>query len=59
MKKWLEEQGVPSGQIIEEDKSTTTLENAIYSMQILTKMQANSMTLVTSENHLRRSIAMF
>lgn len=55
MKRYLEVNGVNSNNIIEENKATTTLENIIYSKEILDDMDINGKVLiVTSDYHLFR-----
>lgn len=55
MKRYLEVNGVDSNNIIEENKATTTLENIIYSKEILDDMDIKGKVLiVTSDYHLFR-----
>lgn len=55
MKRYLEVNGVDSNNIIEENKATTTLENIIYSKEILDDMDIKGKVLiVTSDYHLLR-----
>ncbi|WP_445194730.1 YdcF family protein (plasmid) [Staphylococcus xylosus] len=59
MKIWLQKHDVPKDQIIEEGLSKNTIENALYSMDIVNKMKFNSITLVTSDTHMRRAYVLF
>ncbi|WET50264.1 YdcF family protein [Chryseobacterium indologenes] len=51
--------GVQDSDIIKEDKSMNTYQNAKYSSQILSKMAPSSLYLVTSGFHMKRSVALF
>ncbi len=55
MKELAEEFGVPSDKIIIETESRNTRENALYTKQILDKIKAKKIILVTSASHLPRS----
>lgn len=59
MKIWLQKHNVPKNQIIEEGHSKNTIENALYSMDIVNKRKFNSITLVTSDTHMRRAYILF
>src|SRR5699024_8492472 len=59
MKIWLQKHNVPKNQIIEEGRSKNTIENALYSMDIVNKRKFNSITLVTSDTHMRRAYVLF
>lgn len=51
--------GVADADIIKEDKSMNTYENAKYSSRILKQMAPSSIDLVTSGFHMKRSVALF
>ncbi|REC61697.1 YdcF family protein [Chryseobacterium pennae] len=51
--------GVPDSDIIKEDKSMNTYQNAKFSSEILKKMGNTSLYLVTSGFHMKRSVALF
>ncbi|MCJ7936316.1 MAG: YdcF family protein [Chryseobacterium sp.] len=51
--------GVSEADIIKEDKSMNTYENAKFSSPILKKMAPTSVYLVTSGFHMKRSVALF
>nr|WP_315028446.1 YdcF family protein [uncultured Chryseobacterium sp.] len=51
--------GVPDSDIIKEDQSMNTYQNAKYSSQILHKMAPSKVYLVTSGFHMKRSVALF
>lgn len=51
--------GVPDSDIIKEDQSMNTYQNAKYSSQILNKLAPSSVYLVTSGFHMKRSVALF
>ena len=57
MKEWLISNGVDSSRIYTDNKSSNTVENAIYSTDILKKLNLHSATLVTSASHLRRALS--
>jgi uncharacterized SAM-binding protein YcdF (DUF218 family) len=59
IKKWLVDHGVPKEQILIEDSSKDTVGNAFYSSEILEKLKAESVTIVTSASHIRRALAVF
>lgn len=59
MSLWLLKHNVPQHKIIEENCSKDTLENAIYSMDIVNKINFASATLVTSDTHMKRAYFLF
>lgn len=58
MKLWLLKNNIPQHKIIEESSSKDTVENAIYSMKIV-KKKFNSITLITSDSHMKRAYILF
>ena len=60
LKKYLNKVGVPDSCILIEDKSKNTYENAIYCEKILNNFpKNNSYLIITSDYHMRRSLACF
>ena len=60
LKKYLNKVGVPDSCILIEDKSKNTHENAIYCEKILNNFpNNNSYLIITSDYHMRRSLACF
>lgn len=59
MKRYLIEFGVPEDKIIEEPKSRNTIENGIYTKEIMNDVGFNKVGLVTSAYHMRRSMLIF
>lgn len=55
----LRKMGVPDSDIIKEDKSMNTYENAKYSSKILKQMAPSSVDLVTSGFHMKRAVSLF
>lgn len=51
--------GVPDSDMIKEDKSMNTYENAKYSSKIVKQMAPSSVYLVTSGFHMKRSVSLF
>ncbi|MCQ9639292.1 YdcF family protein [Chryseobacterium sp. WG14] len=51
--------GVPDSDMIKEDQSMNTYQNAKYSSQIVNQMGPSSVYLVTSGFHMKRSVALF
>ncbi|MBB6330342.1 uncharacterized SAM-binding protein YcdF (DUF218 family) [Chryseobacterium sediminis] len=51
--------GVPDSDIIKEDKSMNTYQNAKFSSPIVKKMAPTNVYLVTSGFHMKRSVALF
>ena len=59
MSNWLISQGIKKDRIILEDKSTDTVENALFTTAILEKEGIKDVTLVTSASHMRRALTVF
>jgi uncharacterized SAM-binding protein YcdF (DUF218 family) len=59
MKRIAVAKGVPADKILMEEKSKTTQENADFSAVIVTEKNANSLILVTSPYHQRRTYNLF
>lgn len=60
MKKDLVKWGIPEEDILTEEKSINTYENALYSAEVLQQHpELKSFVLVTSASHMRRSIGCF
>ena len=59
MKSWLIDEGIPSHDIIVEEESKDTVQNAEYSIPKLVSVGANTITLVTSASHMRRALLVF
>ena len=59
MKRWLMQHKVPADIIYIEDRAKDTVGNAIYSVDILQKLNAKNVTLTTSASHMRRALAVF
>ncbi|WP_347218366.1 YdcF family protein [Chryseobacterium sp.] len=51
--------GIPDSDLIMEDKSMNTYQNAKFSSEIISKMDASSLYLVTSGFHMKRAVALF
>ncbi|WP_028593638.1 YdcF family protein [Paenibacillus assamensis] len=50
-KRYLVEQGIPQERVLEEDQSTSTLENLLYAKAIVLNNQWDSITIVTHDFH--------
>ncbi|MBO0855035.1 MAG: YdcF family protein [Nocardia sp.] len=59
MASWLIGHGVPAGRVHVENRANSTVQNALFSSQMLRDAGATSAILVTSPNHIRRSVADF
>ncbi|MDC0535490.1 YdcF family protein [Francisellaceae bacterium] len=61
MKQWLTNHRVSADKVIQDDKATDTVWNAIYSVRIIQTILANkkinNILLVTTDNHIRRASA--
>lgn len=56
---WLIEQGIDETRIIKENMATDTIENALFSMDIVNRENLGDLTLITSATHMRRSLTLF
>lgn len=59
VKRFIADLGVPANKVIIEDKSRDTMENAKYTAEICRKFGYKKPILVTSSNHMKRSIESF
>ena len=59
MKKWLVKHGVKADKIIIETYARSTVENALYSTDILAKSKISSAVIISSASHVRRAITLF
>lgn len=59
MKTWLIDQGIPPELIIEEDHSMDTVENVIFSTEILIKNNCRRVLVITSPSHELRAVTLF
>lgn len=55
MREYLVDNGVAEDELICEDQSTTTEENAKYSVPIAAKLGATEVTIITSNEHMSRN----
>lgn len=53
---WLMKKGISGTRLILEDRARDTVENALYSSEILRRLGATHVTLVTSASHVRRGL---
>jgi uncharacterized SAM-binding protein YcdF (DUF218 family) len=58
MKKWLVEKGIAADRIFIEDKARDTVENSLYSTEILKKYNPKKVILISSASHVRRGTAL-
>lgn len=56
---WLVEHGIDEERIIKEDMATDTIENALFSMEIVDREGLKDLTLITSATHMRRALTLF
>ena len=56
---WLIEQGIDETRIIKENMATDTIENALFSLDIINRENLKNLTLITSATHMRRSLTLF
>ncbi|WP_053062516.1 YdcF family protein [Photobacterium aquae] len=59
MKAWLIEQGIDPQRIIKEDQATNTIDNARYSLHIVSRHNITVLTLVSASIHVHRSEILF
>ncbi|MED4909376.1 ElyC/SanA/YdcF family protein [Brevibacillus centrosporus] len=59
MTDWLVKQGIDQNRIIPENKSTDTVENALFTTAILEKENITDVTIVSSASHMRRALSVF
>ncbi|WP_081904171.1 YdcF family protein [Brevibacillus thermoruber] len=59
MSRWLVSQGIDQDRILLENKSTDTVENALFTTAILEREGIRDVTLVTSASHMRRALTVF
>jgi len=55
MKEYLVEKGVPAKRVLEEDKSTNTVQNLIFSKLLMEQHQLKSFMIITNLFHVRRT----
>lgn len=55
----LRQQGVPESAIVQESRSLTTYENAVYTASLLNEKKLNHVLLVTSALHMPRAMGVF
>ena len=58
MKNWLSEKGIAADRIIMEDKARDTVENMLYSAEILKKYNPKRVIIISSASHIRRGTAL-
>lgn len=56
---WLVEQGIDENRIRKEALATDTVENALFSMDIIREEGLQDVTLITSASHMRRALTTF
>ncbi|MGX6510681.1 YdcF family protein [Rhodococcus sp. SJ-2] len=59
MKEWLVARGIPAERIIEEPESSSTVENAHFTNDLLLDRRATGAVLVTNRDHLERAMINF
>lgn len=59
MRNWLIEHGVKADRIIQENLSTNTVENALFSVRDVVDNNGRNILLVTSASHMRRAYFLF
>lgn len=60
MNKWLIDHGVDEDRIIQEDKATDTIENALFSLRKASKLDfSDNITIISSASHVRRAEVLF
>jgi len=55
MEKYLVEKGVPAKRVLKEDKSNNTVQNLIFSKQLMEQYQLKSFVIITNLFHVRRT----
>ncbi|WP_062108798.1 YdcF family protein [Bacillus niameyensis] len=56
---WLAENGIEEDRIIKEDLAKDTVENALYSLDIVKREGIEDITVITSASHMRRALVLF
>lgn len=56
---WLVKEGIDKERIFKEVLATDTVENALFSMDIVREEELQDVTLITSASHMRRALATF
>ncbi|MFI5719414.1 YdcF family protein [Nocardia sp. NPDC051750] len=56
MRNWLVGRGIPASRIYVENRAGSTVDNALFSAEILRTVGATSVVAVTSPNHIRRAV---
>lgn len=56
---WLIGHGIPASRILVEDRSSSTVQNALFSTRILRDRGIDSAVVITSPNHIRRAVTDF
>ena len=59
MSEWLQHRGVSTDRLLLEDRSRSTVENAIYSLDLAAAHRIDALTVLTSADHARRGAALF
>ena len=59
MARWMEAHGVPRPDLLLEEVSRTTVDNAWYSCKVLLKQPCKTLTVITSAFHMARARAFF
>ncbi len=59
MKEWLVSNGIPSEQVLIEDRAKDTVGNGVYSMLILQELKPKYVTVISSASHMRRALNVF
>lgn len=55
MKKYLVEKGIPAKKVLKEDKSSNTVQNLMFSKQIMEQYQLETFVIITNLFHIRRT----
>lgn len=55
MKKYLVENGVPANKVLKEDKSCNTVQNLVFSKQLMEQYQLKTFIIITNLFHIRRT----